>query len=90
MHLQTLAAEIRNSKFVQVHPPSQKPTSICASEDILSCADKTQTGVLQGQLHCNGAGISGTGMKFVNYLTGILSVPSMKILNEKCTLQLLL
>ena len=46
MHLQTLAAEIRNSKCVQIHPPLQKPTSICASEDILSCADNTQTGVL--------------------------------------------
>ena len=84
MHLQTLAAEIGNSKFVQVNPPLEKPTSICAvSEDILLCADDTQRGVFQVQLHYNGVGISGTGMKLVNYPTGISSVLSMEVLERK-------
>ena len=51
MQLQILVAEIGNSKFVQVHPPLEKPTSICgASEDILLCADDTQRGVFQVRL----------------------------------------
>lgn len=42
------------------------------------------------RLHYNGVGISGTGMKLVNYNpTGISSVVSMEVLNEKFTLQLL-
>lgn len=41
------------------------------------------------RLHYNGVGISGTGMKLVNYPTGISSVVSMEVLNEKFTLQLL-
>ena len=66
VHLQTLAAEIGNSKFVQVHPPLEKPTSICAAgEDLLLCTDNTQRGVFQVRLHYNGVGISGTGMKLV-------------------------
>jgi len=84
VHLQTLAAEIGNSKFVQVHPPLEKPTSICAaSEDILLCADDTQRGVFQVRLHYNGVGISGTEMKLVNYLTGISSVLSMEVFKRK-------
>ena len=68
MHLQTLAAEIGNSKFVQVNPSLEKPTSICAaSEDILLCADDTQRGVFQVQLHYNGVEISGTGMKLSDW-----------------------
>ena len=53
VHLQTIAAEIGNSKLVsQVHPPLEKPNSICvASEDILLCADDTQRGVFQVRLH---------------------------------------
>ena len=51
VHLQTLAAEIGNSKFVQVHPPLEKPTSICATSDNLLCAGDTQRGVFQVRLH---------------------------------------
>ena len=66
------------------NPPLEKPTSICAaSEDILLCADDTQRGVFQVQLHYNGVGISGTGMKLVNYPTGISSVLSMEVLERK-------
>ena len=85
VQLQILAAEIGNSKFVQVQPPSEKPTSICgAIEDILLCADDTQRGVFQVRLHYNGVGISGTGMKLVNYPTGISSVLlSMEVFKRK-------
>ena len=42
-HLQTLAAELGNSKLVQAHPLIEKPNSTCAaSENILLCADDSQ------------------------------------------------
>ena len=82
VHLQGIAAEIRNSNCaVQVNPPLQKPSSICsASQDILLCADDTQRGIIQVSLNYNGVGIAGTGLKLVNYPTGITSLLSMEVL----------
>ena len=83
-HLKTLASEFGNSKLVQVHPPLEKPTSICsASENILLCADDAQRGIIQVTLHYNGVGIAGTGMKLVNYPTGISNIVSMDVLTQR-------
>ena len=84
VHLQSIAAEIGNSKCVQVNPPLQKPSPICsASQDILLCADDAQRGIIQVSLNYNGVGIAGTGLKLVNYPTGITSVLSMDVLEQK-------
>ena len=83
-HLQTLAVEFGNSKLVQVRPPLEKPTSICAaSEDILLCADDAQRGIIQVTLHCNGVGIAGTGLKLVTYPTSISNVISKEVLSQR-------
>ena len=83
-HLQTLAVESGNSKLVQVRPPLEKPTSICAaSEDILLCADDAQRGIIQVTLHCNGIGIAGTGLKLVTYPTSISNVISKEVLSQR-------
>lgn len=84
VHLQSIAAEIGNPKCVQVNPPLEKPSSICvASEDILLCADDTKRDIIQVSLNYNGVGIDGTGIKLVNYPTGITSVLSMEVLEQK-------
>ena len=84
MHLQSIAAEIGNSKCVQVNPPLQKPSSICsASQDILLCADDTKRVIIQVSLNYNRVGIAGTSLKLVNYPTGITSVLSMEVLEQK-------
>ena len=84
VHLQSIAAEIGNSNCVQVNPPLQKPYSICsASQDLLLCADDTQRGIFQVSLNYNGVGIAGTGPLIVNYPTGITSVPSVEVLEQK-------
>ena len=84
VYLQRISAEIGNSKCVQVNPPLEKPSSICAaSEDILLCADDTQRSIFQLSLNYNGVGIAGTGTKLVNYPTGVTSVLSMEVLERK-------
>ena len=83
VHLQALAAEYGNSACVQVHPALEKPTSICAaSEDILLCADDTKRSIIQVKLHYNGVGIAGTGLRLVNYPTGVSSVECMDFLTQ--------
>ena len=90
MHLQSIDAEIGNSKCVQVNPPLQKPSSICsASDDILLCADDTQRGIIPVSLNYNGVGIADTGLKLVNYPTGIKVFCLGKFLNKRLTLQLM-
>ena len=79
--LQTLAPEFGNSKLVQVRPPLEKLTSICAaSEHILLY--NAQRGIIQVTLHYNGVGIAGTGVKFVTYPTGISNAISMEVLTQ--------
>ena len=83
-HLQTLAAEFGNSKLVQVRPPLEKPTSICAAGgNILLCANDAQRRIIQVTLHYNGVGIAGTGVKLVTYPTGISNVISMEVLTQR-------
>ena len=80
-YLQTLAAEFGKSKLVQLRPPLEKPTSICAaSKNILLCAYDAERGIIQVTLHYNG--IAGTGVKFVTYPTGISNVISMEVLTQ--------
>ena len=84
VYLQSIAAEMGNSKCVQINPPLQKPSSNrSASQDILLCADDTQRGIIPVSLNYNGVGIAGTGLKLVNYPTGITSVLSMEVLEQK-------
>ena len=76
-YLQTLTAGFGKSKLVQLRPPLEKPTSICAaSKNILLCAYDAERGIIQVTLHYNG--IAGTGVKFVTYPAGISKVISWK------------
>ena len=83
-HLQTLAAKFGNWKLVQLRPPLEKPTSICAaSENTLLCANDAQRGIIQVTLHYNGVGTAGTVLKLVTYPTGISNLISMEVLTQR-------
>ena len=79
-HLKILEDRIANSAFVQVHPPLQKSTSVCAaSKDILLCANDGHRGIIQVKLEYSGVGIAGAGLRLVDYPAGVSSIESTDV-----------
>ena len=86
-HLQNWVAKFGNLKPVQVRPPSEKPTSICAASENILCADDVERGIKQVKSHYNRVGIAGTGVKLATYPTRISNVISMEFPTKRAYFQ---